>query len=195
MPTSRDGSGGLRYWLSPDEIVPFQRPRDVEERARLGRVRRLGDAHVARASACSRRPSCSGRASSRRSVELPYALEPAMPIAKQHDRGMHDVAAVAAPVARDEREQRPGRHACRARPRATIVARTNAENVYAIRPGFELAGAERRAGCAPATSAPRRGRQRAPARARGTLVRRHAISGPIPISSSSGSPNVRRKKS
>src|SRR6476469_130426 len=25
MPTSRDGSGGVRYWLSPDEIVPFQR--------------------------------------------------------------------------------------------------------------------------------------------------------------------------
>ncbi len=26
MPTSFDGSGGLRYWLAPDEIVPFQRP-------------------------------------------------------------------------------------------------------------------------------------------------------------------------
>ena len=87
--------------------------------------------------------------------------------------------------------------ALRARvPRAnsmTMVARTNAENVYATRPGIELP-APRKRRTTPVTSATTVGQRKVVARLLNE-ARRHAMSGPMPMSSSSGSPNARRKKS
>ena len=115
---------------------------------------------------------------------------------------MHDVAAVAATVPRDERARTRrattrAPSAFRARvPRAnsiTIVASTNAENVYATRPGIELP-APRTSSTTPVASATTVGQRNVVARLLSD-ARRQAMSGPIPISSSSGKPNARRKKS
>ena len=76
----------------------------------------------------------------------------------------------------------------------TIVASTNAENVYAMSPGIEIP--------APSSEQDDAGRERDARRPGEDVVasprseaRRHATSGPIPISRSSGSPKTRRKKS
>ncbi len=87
--------------------------------------------------------------------------------------------------------------ALRARvPRAnssTIVVATNAENVYATSPGMELP-APRTSRTIPVTTATPVGHRNV-VRRLGSEARRQATSGPIPISSSSGSPKMRRKKS
>ena len=76
---------------------------------------------------------------------------------------------------------------------SAIVAATNAENVYAIRPGIdEPAPAAIRP--APATRATTNGHRNVRPSERSD-ARRQAISGPIPISNSSGRPKARRKKS
>ena len=67
------------------------------------------------------------------------------PDREQHDRDMHDVPAVAAPVAPDQRGEGDGPDSCESARRARvprtnsspIAARTNAENVYAISPGID----------------------------------------------------------
>ena len=75
----------------------------------------------------------------------------------------------------------------------TIVASTNAENVYAIRPGFDEP-APSASRTAPVTSATPIGHASI-RRSDRALAFRQATSGPIPISRSSGSPNARKKKS
>src|SRR5580765_3331775 len=90
----------------------------------------------------------------------------------------------------------PAPSAFRARvPRAnsiTIVARTNAEKVYAISPGGELP-APRSSNTTPAASATRVGQRKVVARLL-REARLQAMSGPMPINNKSGRPNARRKK-
>src|SRR5207253_9259789 len=75
---------------------------------------------------------------------------------------------------------------------STIDASTNTENVYATTPTRDdPAPAASRA--APAASAADSGHRNVRPRA-GNDRRRHATSGPIPISSKSGSPKLWRKK-
>jgi hypothetical protein len=74
-----------------------------------------------------------------------------------------------------------------------IVARTNAANVYAMRPGIEDPEPSRMstrptASAIPAGQANTRTSPRSDAR-------RQATSGPMPISRSSGKPKIRKKKS
>ena len=115
---------------------------------------------------------------------------------------MDDVAAVAPAIARDELPERraePTRRRARAARRylapnsSTIVAATNAENVYAISPGIDDP-APTAISATPTTSANADGHTNVRLNERSD-ARRQAISGPIPIKSSSGSPNARRKKS
>ena len=91
----------------------------------------------------------------------------------------------------------PAPSAFRARvPRAnsiTMVASTNAENVYAMRPGGELP-APRSSNTTPTASATSVGQRKVVARLF-REARLQAMSGPMPISSKSGKPNARRKKS
>ena len=74
-----------------------------------------------------------------------------------------------------------------------IDASTNAENVYAIRPGVDDPEPSA-SSTTPTRIAKPAGHMNIRPSERSD-ARRHAISGPIPISSSSGNPNVRRKKS
>ena len=75
----------------------------------------------------------------------------------------------------------------------TIVVRTKAENVYATRPGIELPAPEEEEDDA-GHEGNEVGHRKVVARLL-SEARRHATRGPIPISSSSGRPNARRKKS
>src|SRR3972149_2191924 len=75
----------------------------------------------------------------------------------------------------------------------TIAAPTNAENVYATRPGIELP-APRARSTTPAERATSVGQRNVVARLRSEALR-HAINGPMPINNSNGRPNARRKKS
>ena len=112
---------------------------------------------------------------------------------EQHDRRVDDVAAVAPAVARDELEQRAGRPGAADELDDDRRQHERAEGV-GDQPGRRRAGAEQRSATTPATSAAPIGQRRVRTSAR-TDARRQAISGPIPISSSSGSPKMRRKKS
>ncbi len=75
---------------------------------------------------------------------------------------------------------------------STIAAATNAENVYASSPGVELPKPST-SSATPVTSAADAGTTNVRPSAR-SEARRHATSGPIPISSRSGSPKLCRKK-
>ena len=106
---------------------------------------------------------------------------------------MDDVAAVAAPVARDEPEaaRRPRRV-----PRTsstTIVASTNARERVGDQAGPTSPAPSAISDAAGDDRDGDRAEERLPSER--SDARRQAISGPIPISSSSGSPKVRRKKS
>ena len=76
---------------------------------------------------------------------------------------------------------------------STIDAATNAENVYASRPGVELPKPVAMS-ATPVTTAATAGTMNVLPSARSD-ARRHATSGPMPMSSSSGSPKLCRKKS
>ena len=104
---------------------------------------------------------------------------------------MDDVAAVPAAVPPTSRQSEPVARVPRMNS-STIDASTNAENVYAIRPGVELPS-PRRSARTPVTSEATAGMTNVFPSARSD-ARRHATSGPIPISSSSGSPKLCRKK-
>ena len=83
-----------------------------------------------------------------------------------------------------------------ARPRTnsrTIDAATKAENVYVSRPGHELPKPSASSATPVATATVNGITNVFPSERSDAL--RHATSGPSPISSSSGSPNVWRKKS
>src|SRR5688572_18329130 len=73
-----------------------------------------------------------------------------------------------------------------------IDASTNALKVYVTRPGSDVP-APNKSSTPPATSAASAG-QMSVRFSDEIDARRHATSGPIPISSNSGSPNARRKK-
>ena len=114
---------------------------------------------------------------------------------------MNDVAAVAAAVAADQREEGPAHESLESAFRAfvprmnssAIAASTKAENVYAISPGVEEP-APSTIRTTPTASETRNGHRNVFPSPRSD-ARRQAISGPIPIRRSSGSPKMRRKKS
>ena len=124
------------------------------------------------------------------------------PDREQDDRDVDDVAAVAAPVAADQRGERAGPRLARER-LARLRAADELEpdrGEHERREGVRDQSRDRRAGPEDEQHDARRRRRRRTAR--GTCcpsprsdARRQAISGPMPISSSSGSPKMRRKKS
>ena len=124
---------------------------------------------------------------------------PGHPDREQDDRRVHDVAAVAAPVPRDQRAEcrrpglagdRPARRVPRANSTRSRRARTRRTSTRrgpgSIRRRRGGAGPRRR------ERDRRRPGERPPEPAH--EARRQATSGPIPISRSSGSPNAFRKK-
>ena len=203
IPTSFDTCCSTLYAFFPAAIVPrssLAAP-DVEHRADLGRVRAvaLGELPVGECVAPDR--------------ERLAAREPALDDGvvgararhadrEQHDRRVDDVAAVATPVSPHEAPEGPRDRLARERaPRGRPAHeldddRGEDERRERVRdqprdrrsrPEGDEQEPRVRARCPRAT--------RPPARGRASDARRHATSGPIPISRRSGSPKIRRKKS
>ena len=206
IPTSDEtcGSGpAILYEFLPASSVPrlLAVPADREVRAHLGRVRRLALGQLLEGDGVAG----DGERLARRELALDDRVVGARagdPDREQHDRDVDDVAAVAAAVAADERRERdrattrsraPAAPACRARTRARS---RRARRPRRCRRSGRGSTSRRRARAARRRSRRRRrtGQRNVRPRPRSD-ARRHAISGPTPISSSSGRPKIRRKKS
>ena len=179
-------------------------PEDVEAGPDLAVVADVRPVDRCGRRTCSRPTltSSPGRSAFVRLVDRLVDARAGDPDRQADDRGMDDVAAVAAAVAGDERRRSAGPRARRPAPcRAASRGRTRARSTRARKPrtcrrSGPASTTRRRArsATAPAASATAAGHASVRPSAR-SEARRQATSGPMPISSSSGSPKMRRKKS